>query len=61
MINICSRISNLSDPYVHVLVMMNCAFQNIVYIVFLQMFILFSYIIIFIQQHKNNINWDRIV
>jgi hypothetical protein len=54
-------ISNLSDSYNHTLIMMRFTFQN-VFILFCNYLFYFSYIVVFTQQHKNNItNSDKIV
>jgi hypothetical protein len=61
MIIIFSCISNLSDSCNHTLIMMSFISQN-VFILLCNYLYYFSYIVIFTQQHKNNItNTDKIV
>jgi hypothetical protein len=59
MITIFSRLSDLSGSYVHTFITMNFIFKN-VFILFCSCLCYFSYIVIFTQQHKNNItNSDK--
>jgi hypothetical protein len=61
MITIFSYISNLSDSCNHMLIIMSFIFQN-VFILFCNCLFYFSYIVVFTQQHKDNItNSDKIV
>jgi hypothetical protein len=61
MFTIFSCISNLSDSCNHTLIMMSFIFKN-VFILFCNCLFYFYYVVVFTQQHKNNITKsDKIV